>query len=57
MEYLETDLYKLVRDQSMTLREDQVKNIMIQILEGVNFLHKNFIMHRVNFIFKDYCRT
>ncbi len=47
MEYLETDLSKLIKDTQTILKEEHIKNIMIQLLEGVQFLHKNFIMHRV----------
>lgn len=47
MEYLETDLSKLIKDNSVILKEEHIKNIMIQLLEGVTYLHQNFIMHRV----------
>ena len=46
MEYMETDLSILIRNQTVLLTEEHIKNIMIQILEGVKVLHQNFLMHR-----------
>ncbi len=39
MEYMETDLWKLIRDKQHFLNDQHIKTIMIQILEGLNFLH------------------
>jgi hypothetical protein len=34
------------------LKEEHVKNIMIQILYGLDYLHSNWIMHRVSMAFR-----
>ena len=49
MEYLSTDLFKFHRDNKnnpKVMNERFWKNIFHQILEGVNYLHENMIMHR-----------
>ena len=49
MEFLETDLTKLMSMSKVMFKPEVVKNIIKQVLEGVAFLHENFIMHRVTF--------
>mmetsp|Transcript_25929 Transcript_25929/g.25185 ORF Transcript_25929/g.25185 Transcript_25929/m.25185 type:complete len:216 (-) Transcript_25929:51-698(-) len=46
MEYLETDLAKLIADSSIMINVAELKSILIQILEGLDFMHQNFLMHR-----------
>ncbi|CAN0449153.1 unnamed protein product [Hapterophycus canaliculatus] len=45
MELLESDLHRIIQSpQVLTARHHQV--FMIQILRGVEFLHRNGILHR-----------
>lgn len=44
-EYLEHDLHGLI-DRHITFEVPQIKCIMIQILQGLKFLHENHVMHR-----------
>ena len=42
-----TDLDKLIKDKNILLTEGIIKGIMLQVVEGLRFLHGNWIMHRV----------
>ncbi|KAK6624904.1 Cyclin-dependent kinase 10 [Polyplax serrata] len=46
MEYCEQDLASLLDNMQAPFTESQVKCIMIQVLRGLKYLHKNFIVHR-----------
>lgn len=46
MEYCEQDLASLLDNMQTPFTESQVKCIMLQVLRGVKFLHKNFVIHR-----------
>jgi len=46
LDYMETDLAKLIQNKAVMLKEEHIKNIMLQILNGLAYLHSNFIMHR-----------
>jgi len=47
LEYMPYELSAIIKDTSVMLREEHVKNIAMQVLRAVEFLHSNFIMHRV----------
>lgn len=46
MKYCEQDLASLIDNMKIPFTESQVKCIMIQLLDGVTYLHKNYIIHR-----------
>ncbi|XP_046661696.1 cyclin-dependent kinase 10 [Homalodisca vitripennis] len=46
MEYCEQDLASLLDNMKAPFSESQVKCIMIQVLRGLRYLHRNFIVHR-----------
>jgi|UniRef100_A0AC35FR76 cyclin-dependent kinase 7 len=46
MDFMETDLEVLIRNLDVTLTSGHVKNIMLQLLLGLEHLHINWILHR-----------
>ncbi|ESN90086.1 hypothetical protein HELRODRAFT_186224 [Helobdella robusta] len=46
MEYCEQDLASLLDNMQKPFEESQVKCIMQQVLEGLQYLHQNYIVHR-----------
>ena len=46
MRYCEQDLATLIDNMKRPFTESQVKCIMIQLLDGVAYLHENYIIHR-----------
>lgn len=46
MRYCEQDLATLIDNMKRPFTEAQVKCIMIQLLDGVAYLHRNYIIHR-----------
>ncbi|KAL8487400.1 hypothetical protein ACS0TY_023904 [Phlomoides rotata] len=46
MEYLEYDLKRYMDSRITHFTVGQVKFLMKQLIEGVNFLHKNQVMHK-----------
>ncbi|KZV15771.1 hypothetical protein F511_39847 [Dorcoceras hygrometricum] len=46
MEYIENDLRRSMKSMETPFNESQVKALMKQLMEGVNFLHENGMMHR-----------
>ena len=47
-DYMLSDLSEVIRSALMPLTEAQVKSYMLMLLKGVQFMHKNNIMHRVS---------
>lgn len=46
MQYLENELKDLMENLSKPLTISQIKSLVKQLLEGLNFLHSRFIIHR-----------
>lgn len=46
MEYCEQDLASLLDNMQQPFTESQVKCIMLQVLKGLEYLHKRYIIHR-----------
>ena len=46
MQYCEQDLASLVDNMKQPFNEPQIKCIMLQLLEGLNYLHNRYIVHR-----------
>ncbi len=45
-EYVDYDLYGLIRSSGVIFNEAHIRSYMKQLLDGVHFLHKNNILHR-----------
>lgn len=46
MEYMEHDLKGLMETRKRPFSTSEVKCLMLQLLEGVNYLHDNWVLHR-----------
>ncbi|KAL3644448.1 hypothetical protein CASFOL_009628 [Castilleja foliolosa] len=46
MEYMEHDLKALMETMKQPFSQSEVKCLMLQLLEGVNYLHHNWVLHR-----------
>ncbi|KAL6511100.1 hypothetical protein OROGR_022224 [Orobanche gracilis] len=45
-EYMEHNLYQLMRDQQRSFSEDEIRALMFQVLQGLAYVHKNGYFHR-----------
>eukprot|EP01012_Entosiphon_sulcatum_P027485 TRINITY_DN33134_c0_g1_i1.p1 TRINITY_DN33134_c0_g1~~TRINITY_DN33134_c0_g1_i1.p1 ORF type:complete len:427 (+),score=84.86 TRINITY_DN33134_c0_g1_i1:22-1281(+) len=46
MEYVEHDLRSLMEQRKIRFTSPQVKNLMLQLLAGISYLHNHFMLHR-----------
>lgn len=46
-EFCETDLESILMEQSVILKPEHIKCHMRMLLEGLGYLHDNFVLHRV----------
>lgn len=54
-EYCETDLESILMEQSVILKPEHIKCHMRMLLDGIGYLHNNFVLHRVRI--STYCST
>ncbi|KAL3615924.1 hypothetical protein CASFOL_040218 [Castilleja foliolosa] len=45
-EYMEHNLYQIMRDQQRSFSEDEIRSLMSQVLQGLAHVHKNGYFHR-----------
>ncbi|KAG6411891.1 hypothetical protein SASPL_124544 [Salvia splendens] len=45
-EYMEHNLYEIMKDQRKSLREDEIRGLMAQLLQGLAHVHKHGYVHR-----------
>ena len=45
-EYLDQNVYQLMKDRKRLFSEHQIRNIMFQTLQGLAYMHKNNYFHR-----------
>ena len=52
MEYTPHSLHSsIIHDQTIVLKDEHIKNIIWQILSGINYLHNtHYFMHRVSIL-------
>lgn len=46
-EFMKTDLELVIRDNSVVITAAHIKSYILQTLEGLEYLHMNFVLHRV----------
>ena len=47
MDYMSCDLAKIIDDPKVTITEEDIVHIFRQVLQGLEHLHKNWVLHRV----------
>ena len=47
LEYLDTDLEALIKDKKLVFQAQDVKSWMAMMFKGVEFCHRNWVLHRV----------
>lgn len=45
-EYMEENLHQLIRKQSVPLQESTIRNIVVQVARGLDYIHKSGFFHR-----------
>lgn len=45
-EYMDGNLYELMKNRDRPFQETSIRNIMYQIMQGLAFMHKNGFFHR-----------
>ncbi|KAM0947052.1 putative protein-serine/threonine kinase CMGC-RCK family [Dioscorea sansibarensis] len=45
-EYMECNLYEVMRERVTAFSEEEIRNLMSQILQGLSYMHKNGFFHR-----------
>uniref|UniRef100_A0A0N4ZT45 Cyclin-dependent kinase 7 n=1 Tax=Parastrongyloides trichosuri TaxID=131310 RepID=A0A0N4ZT45_PARTI len=46
MDFMETDIEKVIQEKKIILMLPHIKNIVLQVLLGLEYLHSNWILHR-----------
>ncbi|KAH7664156.1 [RNA-polymerase]-subunit kinase protein [Dioscorea alata] len=45
-EYMECNLYEVMRERVTAFSEEEIRNLMSQMLQGLSYMHKNGFFHR-----------
>lgn len=48
LEFLDTDLEAVIRDKALILRNEDIKSWMAMSLRGLEYIHRNGVLHRVS---------
>jgi cyclin-dependent kinase 7 len=48
LEYLDTDLEKVIKDKTLTFQQGDIKSWMLMMMRGIAWCHKNWVLHRVH---------
>jgi len=51
-DFMDTDLEVIIKDSSIVFTQSHIKAYSIMTLKGLEYLHMNWILHRVRIIFK-----
>lgn len=47
LEFLDTDLEAVIKDRALVFQAADIKSWMLMMMKGLEFCHKNWILHRV----------
>lgn len=47
LEFLDSDLEAVIRDKQLVFQQADVKSWMLMTMKGLDFCHRNWILHRV----------
>lgn len=50
LEYLDSDLEKIIKDRSLVFLPADIKSWMAMTFRGLEFCHRNWVLHRVTFV-------
>ncbi|CAI9107366.1 OLC1v1006703C10 [Oldenlandia corymbosa var. corymbosa] len=45
-EFMEHNLYQIMRERQMPFSEEEIRNLMRQVLQGLSYMHRNGYFHR-----------
>lgn len=48
LEFLDTDLEAVIKDSSLVFQGADIKSWMLMTMKGLEFCHRNWILHRVS---------
>ena len=47
LEYLDTDLEAVIRDKDLIIQQADIKSWMLMTVRGLEYIHRNGVLHRV----------
>lgn len=50
-DFMDTDLEVIIKDSSIVFTQSHIKSYAIMTLKGLEYLHMNWILHRVRIVF------
>ena len=57
LEFLDTDLEMIIKDRSLVFLPADIKSWMAMTFRGLEFCHRNFILHRVRTVLSLHLHT